>query len=266
MTNAFISEMVSVCANEKYFPRVLSATQVSFKKVDPKDIPQKTGQGNDLKKTNSSSNGKKNKSRSTSDDEYTVHDYLAFALVLPKHPFSYELIDSLQVVAPMFPSITIYFGIGYEFHNMCAQYNVRSFPKLLFFHKGILARKYGKKRDAATIAYHFSKWTKQLPRAVPATASPRSTAMVYHYNSTWLPESDHWAVRKLDQILVNASAGRSIEPIITLYPDILKYDFEIFVASGLYVLMRALYTCFSTLRKSQIVPSVNSPESRELVH
>ena len=69
-----------------------------------------------------------------------IHKYLAFTVLLPKHPFSSDLLRALLVVGPMFPSVSFVTGTGYEFRDMCTQYNVRSFPQILFFKVRVCVR------------------------------------------------------------------------------------------------------------------------------
>ena len=64
-----------------------------------------------------------------------VSEFLAFALLLPGHPYSRDLYFSVVTVAPMYPRVIFVIGNAYEFTELCAQYGVRSFPKLLFFQK-----------------------------------------------------------------------------------------------------------------------------------
>lgn len=254
-TEKAIESMISMCTNRQYFPRILSAAQVSFKKAEPKDTDLSKSKklspdsGRKIAEKDNSSSGKKNS------DTDVIHRYLAFALVIPQHAFSRELVDSIQIVAPMFPSITMYFGIAHEFSDLCAQYGVRSFPKLLLFQNGLLVKKYGDSRDAGTLAQQFTRWTSELPCSIPVPIRQRfnTNEPYYHYNRSWFryisdssPSSPHIqaAIGGVDSILVQASAGRSVEPMVTLSPSVRGWDFEIFLFSGLYVFVRLISNLF----------------------
>lgn len=245
-TASVIEGMLKSCVNRDYFPRILSSKQVSLKKVKSNEEVSKDQDVSE--KRHSRGNRKPQQDSVKSDGDESIHKYLAFALVLPKHPFSRQLIDSLHTVAPLFPHITVYFGIGYEYQELCSQYGVRSFPKLLFFHNGLLTNKYGKSRDPETVAYHFAKWTQSLPEALPVSRRSSRTlrrGIFSNYNSTsYFPVSNesHWVVKTADTWLVKASAGRSVEPLITLSPVAVNWDFEIFLFSGCYVMLRFAYS------------------------
>ncbi len=88
---------------------MLQPTQVSLKK--------EITHNSDKKQTKSKlSNNTAPGTARTDDDEaahsYRVHKYLAFALVLPPpHAFSQTLLDALAVVAPLFPTVSVYVGM-----------------------------------------------------------------------------------------------------------------------------------------------------------
>ena len=55
-----------------------------------------------------------------------LNRYLAFAMVLPGHPYSDTLKQSLKVVAPIYSEITtLVASRGYEFHEFAQQYVIR---------------------------------------------------------------------------------------------------------------------------------------------
>jgi hypothetical protein len=92
---------------------------------------------------------------------------MAFGMLLPHHPFSQQLHEAINMVAPMYPNVYVVVGNGFEFSEMNAQYGVRSFPKLMLFTKGHLYGKYRGKLAAAELAEEFARWTKTLPRSYP---------------------------------------------------------------------------------------------------
>jgi hypothetical protein len=280
-TETLVSSNLFLCTNPDFFPRILSTSQVSFKKVDvdkqstesetkPKKIPRNRNESSgshnqspDLNISFPSSNltsnaGNLTKESSKSDldeedDDKTIHKYLLFALVIPKHPFSREIIHSLQVISPLYPSVTFYFGISYEFSDLCLQYGVKSFPKVLFFHNGMLVKKYSDARDPVTLGVQIARWIGKFPAAIPlplsaVTRKRNSLASFYNYNSTWFtvpsttdPHVNSEYARLLqaiDSALVLLSAGRSVEPLVAYPPEVTQWDFEIFLATIAYSLGR----------------------------
>jgi hypothetical protein len=72
----------------------------------------------------------------------------------------------------MYPGVATVVGNAHEFHEMCSQYQIRSFPKLLMFKDGYLLGRYEKfAGDAPALAQQFARWTKQLPKARPLAPS-----------------------------------------------------------------------------------------------
>lgn len=235
-------------------------------------------------------NSKDNNNEDDDDDEKTIHKYLVFALVLPKHPYSRELVESMHILAPMYPSVTFYFGISYDFHELSTHYAVKSFPKLLFFHNGLLVKKYSDKRDPITLAGHLSKWIGKYPQTIPIRqyrstynhnnkiknynyhyhnnilkkkGSLQSIA-VYNYNSTWfsVPSEDddktYFAqlLRYIDLFLRNLSYGRTTEPLIAISPKVIQWDFEILFVTLLYTIIRGIYWLKSLISTRRTLPNI----------
>jgi len=71
-------------------------------------------------------------------DKEVVHPFLVFALLLPNHPYSLQLKQTLNIVAPLYGNITTIIGDALEFSDFCNEYHVKSFPKILFFKQGFL--------------------------------------------------------------------------------------------------------------------------------
>ena len=137
-TEMIFHTSINACINPKFFPRHLSPHQVTWKS-NKKEKHDKQLNG-DTTANNSSNNRSNNTSTSnnssntnvSSSTREVVHAYLAFALLLPgDHAFSQDLYRALTTVAPMFPSITTVVGSGHDFKELCSQYNIRSFPKLV---------------------------------------------------------------------------------------------------------------------------------------
>jgi hypothetical protein len=273
-TLKYLNNKVNSCSNPDFFPRILNAPQVTFKKVDSETKSQKSDNGESSSSSSSKKPTKKfrkgallnhsqqsnhsfsslnlSKTPDTSEpddnDDKTIHKYLLFALVLPKHPFSRELVQALQIISPMFPSVTFYFGLGYEFDELCAQYEVKSFPKLLFVRNGILVKRYSDSRDPVALAIQIAKWVGKFPETIPVpvsaiTSKSARLSTFYNYKSTWftVPTGDSiWAkfLQALDSFFVTLSAGRSVEPLIAFSPQVTQWDFEIFLLTLLYTLIR----------------------------
>ena len=96
-----------------------------------------------------------------------MEKFLAFGLALPNHPYSGEFLTSLKAVAPLFPEVTVIVGNGEEFAEFSQQYNVRSYPKLLVFNRGVLHGRYtaefGRGYVEEDLIRYFSEWTKTKP-------------------------------------------------------------------------------------------------------
>jgi len=245
---------VSFCIRTNYYPRTLSASQISWKsqkEAEPK--PQ------DLRALEAILNS--TLARNATDDPATIaaiaaakaaveaarlaklnkssdiiHEYLAFAILLPNHPFSSDLYYALATIAPLFPSVTVVVGNGYEFSEMCAQYNVRSFPKLLFFKKGILVGRYKKLFEPGKLGAQFAKWTNSLPIALPI--SRRSLSVPIKTKNSELSLKNFWAT-------LEPWTPPPNEPIVGSVERLVSWDPIIFLLSGLYTILRIAWHLFS---------------------
>ena len=94
-------------------------------------------------------------------------EYLIFLLSLPHHPFSYEMKRLITVLGPLFPDIQFVTGSGYDFHEMCMKYNIKAFPRLMFFRKGRYIKSYKGKPKVKPLIVQFSSWVGKLPSAIP---------------------------------------------------------------------------------------------------
>lgn len=176
-----------------------------------------------------------------------VHKYLAFAILLPKHPFSVDLYKALLSVGPMFPSVSFVAGTGYEFTDMCAQYNVRSFPQILFFKDGLLKGRFDGEHSPERLASKLAGWTNTFPRAYPSTTNEyklltAAAQKAMEHNSRWWSPTPRQVLFTLPLLGYNIT-GRvpySAEPIVGTFEALVPYDSWLFVVSGLYVLIRGL--------------------------
>ena len=242
ITALIFEKMINRCPKVNYFPRLLSPNQVSWKKT-------KLSKENDTEMNNQNhESDRKDKSES----KEIISEFLAFTLLLPNHPFSNDLYLAIVAIAPMFPRVTFVVGNAREFGELCGQYVVRSFPKLLFFQKGILKGKHSMKHEAGALAAEIAKWTKLLPSSVPINkkfleqtikkvaknstrylnhSSPSSSSSPSSYVSSMFSDSLSWL----------PDIGPSIEPISLSSELLTDYDGLIFVLSGIYVAIRLSY-------------------------
>jgi hypothetical protein len=286
-TASLFAAAIDMCPVKKYSPRILASTQVSFQRND--DRSQKTpnnesqqvplvnqSQASTLSaaENNSSIEAAEETAETPEDKPDIVHEYLAIALVLPHHPFSRALIDSMHIITPMYPSVTVYFGIASEFQSLCNQYGVRSYPMLLLFHKGLLVDKHrntnGEKYKPAKLAKRFSRWTNRLPRTDPVprprkhkTAGFKSdhetlfeiqnvTALA-HVVKDWCVNVDIASMWGANTTTTGGSIsssnldfGESIEPVVSLLEDPKAWDIPVYLLSSCYVFIRLLYYIWTT--------------------
>jgi hypothetical protein len=172
-----------------------------------------------------------------------VTEFLAFVLLLPDHPFSNDLYSSVVTVAPMFPRVIFVIGNANEFTELCAQYGVRSFPKLLFFQEGSLRGKHTERHTSWEIAAEISKWTNLLPSALPAVRLSRTTrpkkALPFKMEFP-LSHPSNVITKLLSRWKPDVDIGSSIEPIAVSHESLLKYDLYILLISSIYVFGRIL--------------------------
>lgn len=219
-----LEEMITRCPNRKFFPRQLTPQQVSWKK-------SKASDGGDNKPSASSVS---NSSADEHRGDEVISEFLSFSLLLANHPFSSDLYHAVAQIAPMFPRVTFVVGFALDFGDLCAQYNVRSFPKMLFFHKGMLKGKHSRAHEAGALVAELSKWTKLLPqshpvkrRAILSKVAPLSVQFNYTWNSMLA-----W---------VESKTGPSVEPIAVSSKFLVQHDALIFILSGVYVVFRIFH-------------------------
>ena len=137
VTEILFESTIDRCVYMKYYPRHLYPKQVSWRRTKGHGQYPKSSNGKFWNGTLSS--GAHDEDHETEGKIYEsdeiVSEFLAFALLLPGHPFSSDLYLSIVTVAPMYPRVIFVIGNANEFTELCAQYGVRSFPKLLFFNK-----------------------------------------------------------------------------------------------------------------------------------
>lgn len=209
-TAVMFHDSVIQCASDHYRPRRLSASQISWKQADDDT------KGNI---THRSKRRAKPRSDTGKNGTFMIHNYFGLALLLPNHPFSSDLSGALTSTGRIFPMVTFSVGNGYEFNELCMQYGITSFPKLLFFKNGLLLGTYKGEYTAAGLAAQVSKWTGNLPQAVPLrqrSISPRRSVQ---------------ALKTSDQ---------KLEPILLISPEKINLDFYVYILSTIYFGLRVL--------------------------
>jgi hypothetical protein len=232
-TEILFEELITRCPKQSYFPRQLTPKQVSWKKSSKS-----------MEKAENKSSGSSSGVNGNEDGEEVISEFLSFSLLLANHPFSIDLYRAVTAVAPMFPRVTFVVGYALDFGELCAQYNVRSFPKMLFFHKGMLKGKHSRAHEAGALVAEITKWTKLLPQSYPVKRQRTlmkdlSTGGSSHvkFNYTW------------DSLMawVEHKTGPSVEPIAVSSKFLVQHDSLLFVLSGIYVVFRIFHV---TLVKS----------------
>lgn len=284
-----IERAINRCARPHYFPRTLSANQISWKSR-PRPAQNASATTNDTAGASAQpaanathvpgSNGTVAAppplDRNASNSSEVIHKYLVFALLLPQHPFSSDLAEALRVVAPMFPDITIVIGSAYEFRDFCSQYNVKSYPKLLFFHTGLLKHKYKQRHNPWELAQQFARWTNSLPVVAPDPGSPyrwivapqdggllgrmgihlesyvnRSASYLPRLSSLLSPPPSapssfsSSALLRLAEHFSSTMTTRSFEPFAGTSDRFVGREAAISVAAGLFVAARGVFRVYS---------------------
>ena len=238
---------INRCVRYKYSPRLLSSNQISWKSTKSSD--------NNVNSTTSKS------AKNTTGE--IVHEYLIFAMLLPKHPFSSDLYHAIKAVAPMFPTITFVIGDGFEFTEMCQQYNIRSFPKLLFFKRGILKGRYNKEQNAESLAAQLSVWTESYPKALPARERRKKDdiekyfKMWYNYDNIYdkiLEFKDWRTISSISDMIkkniaynlksLTSPKSSHLEPVVGLFDWASSYEIYMIIIAGIYTLLRFIYSFF----------------------
>ena len=272
------------CVNPKYMPRIISPAMVTWKSVPPKTgnngttesaeedgvvanesrtsagfsnqtLPSSLGTGTNG--TSSVSSAKRGASASE-DPSPAETQFLALGLALPGHPFSADMYESLRRVGPMFPQLTIAVGNGYEFSSLCSQFGIKSFPKLLFFKKGIFEGHYdrvGFTPDA--LARQLMKWSTALkPHAAPIGQGFKSSDRVdtitvdvvrQHIEKYLLATSSiTWSNASTSSANSPTGSGTllgpTLEPIAGSTAFLQPYELVLFASCALYSLAR--FICF----------------------
>ena len=210
-TEILLQNSISQCANIFYNPKHLSVNQVSWRPVEKDSESSKVPH----QSSKYYSGKKKTVGKNSS---FTVHNYFGMALLLPNHPFSAQFSMIIKSVSIIYPSINFATGNGYEFTDLCIQYGVQSFPKLLFFKNGLLIGSYRGDHDVSSVAAQVAKWTHSLPSAIPVDA-----------------------VSKLSQnktIFEVVTANPKMDPILWISPQVFDLDYYLYMFSAGYITMR----------------------------
>jgi hypothetical protein len=194
ITQRFLESIVTSCTNLNYFPRFVTRQQISWKPRT--DDSQKKTDGSTVKNTTTAAEPSKNTTENatiaanpeepSSKKTEKIHSFLIFAIILPEHPFSIELLQLLSIISPLYPRITFIIGEIHEFKDLTNKYLVYSFPKLLLFKNGLFMNDYTLELNGKTIHssndpskndYNYENlislmnylmiWTKSFPVSYP---------------------------------------------------------------------------------------------------
>ena len=230
------------CPIKNYFPPVLTTSQISWKSTAKK--PDKSASREDHNNTMENDTTANEDIKDEKNSKQRIHKYLAFALLLPKHPFSSDLFLSLMSAGPMFPSVTIVSANGYNFEEMCRQYNVRSFPQLFFFKDGLLTDTYRGVHSAPAVAAKLANWTNTLPKALPIPFADLGRHTYTGKNNDkyyfWSPKTVLFSSEVLGYA-VTMRVPHPTEPIMGTLEHLVPYESLIFILVGVYVLCRIVY-------------------------
>jgi len=263
---SIITQQLDRCALASYFPRTLSANQISWK-ARPKAEQQKKQQqqsasGNSSAtglgaSANNVSHDDGELTNSTTKPKEVVHNFLLFAVLLPSHPFSFDLLESLRAIAPMYPEVSVVIGSAYDFTDFCSHYSVRSYPKLLFFRNGLLRHKFKGSFNPWGLAATLSEWTQMLPRAAPDPGMLHKWIVPPTLNGPAAPLS--LAARLAQQLsssLNRSTTGtistrfwrmlstRVTEPVAGTSEVLAAHDFHLTVLATLFVISRTVVQLF----------------------
>lgn len=215
ITESTIYNNLSVCPNEKYRIRRILRSQISWKPVD-----------NQGKRGNSSHVDAKNQGTNQTNNKDKVHNFLAFALLLPEHPFSKDMEIAMRQVAPMFPQISMIVGDAHEFADLSSKYLIHAYPALLFFKGGIYVGDFHEdKVNVADLAAYLSWWTRSFPRSIPNTITVKT---VIRSPRSFMPAAN-------------------MEPFLGSISFYNELDRICYLAAAFYCCVRALQIFFSKL-------------------
>jgi len=287
-TDQLLRALVDRSVNNNFTPRVIGPQMVTWKSSPGDDNNSTTSTGEDgtsmgANSTASSSSFSSSSTTSSSSSESTagspasedghVTTFLAIGLALPGHPFSTDMYESLRIVGPMFPHLTIAVGNGYEFSSLCTQFGINSFPKLLYFEKGALAGQYGGSVEDAiftptALARSLINWHPSLrPRAMPEGSFIGSD--VQHpltlnriervlFPNASLAMAANSTSRSSGRNPGAFLMGPTMEPIAGSISALQPYEALLFAVCGLYSVARlaCVVALMSPLKKTSVLVAV----------
>lgn len=236
-----LDSYLKICVNRNWLPVELGATMVSWKNVKDENetrtkavpvgkkrnnaIPSAlahTGNVSNFSQAEDSSGALPQTISELSTEEHK--EDLLFAIILPGHPYSHELLKSLAVVGPLFPQLTgIVYGNGLEFTEMCMKYNIKSFPKLILFREGKLFKVYkGENYEVKQLATVLSRWLRVFPAGRPyydgydgeqdrSLGRNRNNTGLHWRKRTVLPSHAPHSLYALYENILNSDDGKLFE-------------------------------------------------------
>jgi hypothetical protein len=218
-TYLMIMNKIKSCSNINYIPRQLNSQQISWKKLH-----------HDTNDTDKAVNGTSTNQIDSKKPKDVIHDYLVLVLLLPNHPFSTDLLDTIRSVAPLYPHVVFAMTNGLEMKEFCAQYNIHSFPKVLMFKKGLLLGKYSGQHRVLDFASQMTAWTDSFPCAIPFER--KKTHALHVSNIRWTPSLPTFSWNAL---------GPSTEPLKAHSGNTNILENNLFVISAIYFVVRVIY-------------------------
>lgn len=276
-TEYILTSRLQKCPSPTFFPRVVENSQISWKSVKKPRRGEAKKNATATATAGGESSSRQDHGAIDNDEEAedartVVHEYMAFALVLPQHPFSAELIHTLRVVAPMFPLVHTVVGVGYEFRGMCTQYGVTAFPQVLLFSKGFLRSKLTHRAAAniSDLTIEFAAWTKSFPisfpnipepirrQSLPSALAPSNnffSRTLFQHGRLFgcsgresglcemLTKGAQYLDNVRNRLLQRVVLRHSLEPVMATLESAVDWDRYgyFWVTSGLYVFLRAVY-------------------------
>lgn len=241
ITESMIFEIINSCPNPNYRPRKISRAQISWKPVDHSSTGKRNHQKSNGKGSDNSFEKKMNRQSDKEKEKDKVHRFLAFALLLPEHPYSMRMLSTIKQVAPMFPQVSFIVGSANEFSDLSTKYLIHSYPSLLFFKNGIYVGDYSEEKvDVAELAVFFSTWTRSFPRSVPNTIP--ASEIIDAIESKQISPVD-W-MRFLPK--------PNLEPLLGSVDSYQELDIAAFLVTGIYCLVRVVVMLVSNRQIDRI--------------
>lgn len=261
-TELLLYESVDRCADPLFRPRIISPSMISWKSTNSEEGAGGTDETGDKGGADAGDSSSQNETGashtgtpSEEERDRMQKRFLIVAIALPGHPPSADMYESLRIVSPMFPQLTTVIGNGYEFTNMCNQFSIKTFPKLLFFDSGILKGHYTFGFGGGDASFNPERLTRKIMRWGGDEMLPRATP------TSIFKSSDH--VETIDKLLAQVGRaswvdepvntmhrllGPTVEPIAGSIGALQRYESMLFIFCAIYTFARFIYWLFRRCR------------------